>query len=312
MSQSLIVLVLVSSGCGSSAPELGPEVQDPARRAYYDGMRSLLNRDYLEASQTFQVVAASPRTSKYAALAKLRLGDALFYQDRYAEATEVFRGFTNQYKSDPNLPYARFKVAQCYYERLPGEWFASPPAHEMDQTLTQQAEAELKGFLGQFPTSRYAPRARSMLESTRSMLLSHELYVVDFYADREQWQAVAWRLGEAMALYPELVSESRAWQLAIAWGKVGQQGETAKALAAYLDKHPGGAHEAEARSRLEALQKALEVRKPVAPPTEPTPKVEPVESDPEEPTDPVEPDEDEPEDDKLELRPPTLPPLDEP
>ena len=72
-------------------------------------------------------VAASPRTSKYAALAKLRLGDALFYQDRYAEATEVFRGFTNQYKSDPNLPYARFKVAQCYYERIPGEWFPAPP-----------------------------------------------------------------------------------------------------------------------------------------------------------------------------------------
>jgi len=313
LSLSLIALTLVAStGCGSSAPELSGDVRDPARRAYYDGMRALVSRDYLEASQTFQVVASSPRTSKYAALAKLRLGDALFFQDRYAEATEVFRGFTNQYKSDPNLPYARFKVAQCYFERIPGEWFASPPAYEMDQTLTQQAEAELKGFLGQFPTSRYAPEARQMLTAARTMLLSHELYVVDFYASREQWQAVAWRLGDALTLYPELlVSESRAWQLVEAWTRIGDnKAELAKALVAYLAKHPGGAHEAEARRRADALQKELEGKagegKTKVEPREP--RLEP--TIPSEPTEPVEPDPDEPE--KLELRPPTLPPLDEP
>lgn len=227
-------------------------------------MIDLVDGDYLEASQQFQVVAASPRTSKYAALAKLRLGDALFFQERFAEATEIYRGFTNQYKADPNLPYARFQVAHCYFRRLPSEWAISPPAYELDQTLTQQAEAELKGFIAQFPTSRFATPARSMLRETRQMLFDHEMYAVDFYADREKWQAVAWRLGEAMETYPEFAptNEARVWQLTRAWHAVGQPGETAKALGLYLEKHPDGSHNAQAKAELEAIRQGLANPKP--------------------------------------------------
>lgn len=262
MTRPLAIAVIAGalSACGTSAPELDSSVRDPARRAYYEGMIDLVDGDYLEASQQFQLVAASPRTSKYAALAKLRLGDALFFQERFAEATEIYRGFTNQYKADPNLPYARFQVAHCYFKRLPSEWFISPPAHELDQTLTQQAEAELKGFLSQFPTSRFAGDARKMLRETRKMLFDHEMYAVDFYVDRAKWQAVAWRLSEAMETYPEfaVTDEGRVWQLSRAWHAVGQPGETAKALGLYLEKHPNGAHEAAAKAELEAIRQGVE------------------------------------------------------
>jgi len=263
---AIAVITVAASACGSSVPAIDPSVRDPARRSYYEGMKSLVDGDYLEASQTFTLVASSPRTSKYAALAKLRLGDALFFQERFAEATEVYRGFTNQYKSDPNMPYARFQVAHCYFRRLPTEWAISPPAYELDQTLTQQAEAELKGFIGQFPTSRFAADARLMLRDTRKMLFNHEMYAVDFYAKRKKWQAVAWRLGDAMETYPEfaVVDEARVWELTRAWHSVGQPGETAKALGLYLENHPSGAHEAEAKAELEAIRQGLE--KPKAPP----------------------------------------------
>lgn len=304
----ILPLVALATACGHSAPALGPDVKDPVRRAYYDGMRALVDGDYLEASQSFQLVASSPRTSKYAALAKLRLGDALFFQDRYAEATEIYRGFTNQYKSDPNLPYARFRVSQCYYERIPGEWFASPPAHEMDQTLTQQAEAELKGFLSQFPTSRYAPDARRMLREAREMLLRAELYVVDFYADREQWQAVAWRLSDAVATYPELATtQSRVWQLVEAWTRVGDGGETARALGLYIEKFPDGAHHDEALRRIEAIRQTFDRKPPREPEEAPAPpRPEPPPADDGGGADAPSGDDD------LELRPPTLPPLEEP
>lgn len=308
-------VALSLSACASAGPDLRPDdpaYKDPARRAYYDGMRNLIEGDYLKAAQLFQAVAASPRHVKHAALAKLRLGDAYFFQSRYAEAAEIFRGFVLQHNSDPNLPYARFKVAECQFKRIPGEWFASPPAHEFDQTLTLQAEAELKGFLALFPTSVYAAQAQAMLTTVRSMLLRHELYAANFYAGLEQWQAVAWRLRHVIDIYPELaVREDLVWRLAEAWREVGDKAETAKALNLYVARFPGGGRHELAQRRLEELARELEPKPaPKAPtpaPATPTPGVDGDDDDDDE----VDDDGDTPtDDDRPRLRPLELPKLD--
>jgi outer membrane protein assembly factor BamD len=267
-------------------------------------MRELIDGDYLKASQLFQAVAASPRHVKHASLAKLRLGDAFFFQGRYAEAAEIYRGFVQQNNSDPNLPYARFKVAECQYKRIPGEWFASPPAHEFDQTLTQQAEAELKGFITLFPTSVFAAPAQKMLTTVRSMLLRHELYAADFYASHEQWQAVAWRLGQAIDVYPELaVKEDLVWRWAEAWREVGNKRETVRALGLYVDRFPNGDRHELAQKRIEELKRAIEAESvPKAPAADP--KVDKPKPDPEDDGTG-----DDAPDDKPRLKPPELPPL---
>jgi len=305
-------LCLALGGCGTAGAPLPDDVKDVARRAYYDGMRELVDGDYLKASRLFQAVAASPRHVKYASLAKLRLGDALFYQGRYAEATELYRGFVQQYNTDPNLPYARFKVAESYYQRIPGEWLLSPPAHEFDQVLTQQAEAELKGFVSTFPTSQYAPEARRMLAGARSMLFRHELYAVDFYAQREKWQAVAWRLKQATETYPELAQrEDLVWRMASAWKAVNDRGETAKALGLYLSRFPDGPHKDEARVQLEAIRKAVEEEQKANPPTPPAVKADPTKEAPPEAEPEADPDDGKPNKDSFKLKMPELTPLPE-
>jgi len=257
-----VACLLGMAGCATPGAPLPADIKDPARRTYYDGMRELVDGDYLKATTLFQTVAASPRHIKHASLAKLRLGDALFFQGRYAEATEIFRSFVQQNNVDPNLPYARFKVAECYYERLPGEWFASPPAHEFDQTIATQAEAELKGFVTTFPTSVYVPRARTMLATARKLLFRHEMYVVDFYDHRGKWHAVAWRLRDAIDAYPELgVRDDLVWRLARAWDKVGDRDETQRALGLYLAEFPTGKRLDAAKARLDVLTEELEAEK---------------------------------------------------
>lgn len=303
--------------CAASAPPFPDEIKDPARRAYYEGVARLADGDYIKAAAILQVVAASPRHVKQAALAKLRLGDALYFQGRYAEAAEVYRGFVGQYKTDPNLPYARYMIGRSYYKRLPSDWFLVPPAYEMDQAITQQAEGELKSFVTTFPTSQFAPEVRKMLAETRAMLFAREMYAVDFYAGRDKYQAVAWRLADATQVYPELaITEPRVWQLAAAWDKVGDQGETAKALGMYLEHFPDGKHHGAAKARLEVIRQAIEAREKAAPPKPPVKppmvKVEGTETPP--------PDEEEPpvddaptppgDDETPKLRQPVVPELD--
>jgi outer membrane protein assembly factor BamD len=294
----ICILSATSVACASAGPDLDSSIKDNARRTYYDGMRQLLDGDYVKASTSFQAVAGSPRHVKYGALAKLRLGDAFFLQGRYAEAAEIYRGFVQQHPGDPNLPYARFRVAECQFERIPSDWFASPPAHEFDQTLTQQAEAELKGFLSTFPTSIYAAEARTMLARARQMLFTHEMYAVDFYADRGAWQAVAWRLDTIVQTYPEQSSrEVLLARLVSAWVRVGQPSEIARVSSMYLDRFPQGPLAVEAKQRLEEARKSLED-------SEKRPEKTP------EPDSPDSPDSNDATDELPELRPPELPSLD--
>lgn len=249
----------VGGGCASGDRVSSDAIADTARRGYYEGMQELEDGNYIAATQRFQDVSRNPRDVRYAALAKLRIADALFLQDRFQEATEVYRSFTSQHKSDPNLPYARFRVAQCYYERLPSEWFASPPAYEMDQTVTVQAEAELKGFIDGFPTSRFAPEARRMLADTRRMLFDAELFAAEFYAGRSRWRAVAWRLDRAIDNYPEFgLKEPLVWRMAEAYARSGDQAQAAKAYGLYLKSFPEGERKDEVKARMELIRQGLD------------------------------------------------------
>ncbi|MCA9517071.1 MAG: outer membrane protein assembly factor BamD [Myxococcales bacterium] len=256
----VVVAALLVTACGSTNASLPPEaVQDSARRLYFQAMQELEDGNFIAATTLFQEVASSPRYVRYAALARLRIGDAYFLQDRFPEAAEVYRGFISQYKSDPNLPYARFRVAQSYFERMPSDWFASPPAYELDQSLTEQAEAELTGFVTTFPTSRFAPEARKMLAETRKMLFDHELYAANFYASEESWRAVAWRLDRAIETYPELgLEDDLVYRMADAYAKSGDEASAARGYGLYLKSFPEGKHHDDVKTRLEEIRKRVD------------------------------------------------------
>ncbi len=264
--RSLAVLAMgvaiAASACRSGPPPLPSEIKDTARIAYYEGVARLAAGDYTKATEIFQALSGAPRHVRHALLAKLRLADAMFYQGRYAEATEMYRAFANQHRSDPNLAYARFRVAESYFKRLPSEWFLSAPAHEMDQTLSQQAEAELTGFLSLFPTSTFAPEARRMLADTRRMLFRHELYAADFYEARGAWQGVVWRLRDARERFPELTrNEAHDWRVIEAQDKVGKHAETMAALVAFVETWPESRRKADAVRRVGELKARIEAEK---------------------------------------------------
>jgi outer membrane protein assembly factor BamD len=226
-----------------------------AREAYFEGMKDLVAANYTQATQRFEQVARGPRYVHYAALARLRAGDAAFYQESYEEAIRHYRAFATQYESDPNLPYARFRVAAAYHARIPSEWFLSVPSYEIDQTMGKEALRELKDFLATFPISRFMEDARAMKAEVEQLLFDHEIYVADFYEADDKWRAVAWRLDTAIQSYPSLaLNPGLVWRLVRAFGAVEDRDGEMRSLALYLDKFPEGPHMDEARSRLDTLQ----------------------------------------------------------
>lgn len=251
------MLLALSVAACSQPTAKSDDPTETARRTYLQAMEEFVAGNYLQATQLFGKVARAPRYVRYAALARLRIGDALFRQQRFEEAIEAYRSFASQYGSDANLPYARFRIAQCFHERIPYEWFASPPRHEMDQTMTRQALRELENFVRSFPTSRFTTDAQSLIGDARATLLAHELYVADYYAERGRWLAEAWRLDQALTTYPDLTRKpGLLWRLAGAYQKAGDAEKALTVYARYMTDFPDGPHVERARGAIESIRQA--------------------------------------------------------
>jgi len=215
--------------------------EDTARRSYHEAMEELVAGNYAHATKLFQKVSRSPSYIRHAPLARLRIGDALFLQQLYEEAIEAYRGFVSQYGNNPNLPYARYRIAVCYHRRIPSDWIVVPPRFEKDQSMTRQAVRELAGFIRTFPTSPFAQDAKDKLKDARRILLNHELYVADYYTDKEQWLAVAWRLDAAIGEYAGLIGDPQLyWRRAHAFQNAGHKEDARRAFQSYLDVFPDG------------------------------------------------------------------------
>ena len=250
---ALLALGLLGA-CALPQPQaLDPEAS--ARQDYLEAMEELVAGNYIQATMLFNKVTRAPRYVRYGALARVRIGDALYRQQRYEEAIQAYRAFTSQFGSDPNVPYARFKIAQCFGHRIPFEWFASPPAYEMDLTMTRQALSEYKSFVKTFPTSRYSAEAREKITELRDSLLAHEYYVADYYAKREKWRAVAWRLQGALERYPDLAkTEKVMFRLGDAYERAGDLEDAERAYALYQQSFPASERLPEVTERLKIIR----------------------------------------------------------
>lgn len=250
---AVLGLSLMGACAAPQVQELDPEAS--ARQDYLEAMEELVAGNYIQATMLFNKVTRAPRYVRYGALARVRIGDALYRQQRYEEAIQAYRAFVSQFGSDPNVPYARFKIAQCFAHRIPFEWFASPPAYEMDLTMTRQALTEFKTFVKTFPTSRYSVEARERITELRDSMLAHEYYVADYYEKQGKWRAVAWRLQGAIERYPELSkTEKILFRLGDAFQKAGDLKDAERTYALYVQAFPSGARLPEVNQRLESIR----------------------------------------------------------
>ena len=130
-----LALALAGSGCATTqATATGPSGRpsttlSQSREEYLSGLKALETADYAAAMDALQRVARGPSYIVYSPLARLRLADALFYQELYDEAVEGYRGFIETSAGDPNLHYAYFRLAESRVKAIAGDFFQIGRAH---------------------------------------------------------------------------------------------------------------------------------------------------------------------------------------
>lgn len=207
----MLVLVLVlavacggSSGSGKSR-KTGKAVLDPnddARTAYEKALLDFRRGDCLAAEPMFREIRREFPYSRFAAMSELRIGDCQFKNEEYPEAIETFRQFVRIRPSHKEIPYARFRIAEAFYNQIPGGWFMTPPAHQRDQSAARDALIQLRRFVVDFPEDQRVPDANKLMDKCMSLLAEHELYVARFYLKRKAYRGVISRLKGLVAAYP--------------------------------------------------------------------------------------------------------------
>ncbi|MGB8329887.1 MAG: outer membrane protein assembly factor BamD [Polyangiales bacterium] len=175
---------------------------DDARSGYEKALLDFRRGDCLSAEPMFREVRQEFPYSRFAALAELRIGDCQFQNEAYPEAIQTYRQFVRIRPSHKEIPYARFRIAEAYYNQIPGGWFMTPPPEERDQSAARDALIQLRRFVVDYPDDPRVPKANELMEKCMSLLAAHELYVARFYLKRDAYRGVISRLRGLIASYP--------------------------------------------------------------------------------------------------------------
>lgn len=241
-----------STGCATGSNQAPTTYSDQVEAAFQRGEQAFKSKDYLEAIRRFNTVRNQFPYSKYAALAELRIGDSYFAQEQYQTAIEQYRSFIQLHPNHDKSTYAYYQVALGYYQQMPSDWWFLPPSFEKDLSRARESIRELRLFLRHFPDSEYAKDATKKLAIARRRMADHELYVANFYLDRDNPRAAANRLTYLLKNYSGVgLDPSALFLLGRAYLQLGEVDKAIDALTDLVEVHPNSEPAQEAKKYLD-------------------------------------------------------------
>lgn len=249
--------VVLGLGLGACATEKPPEsplhYTENAKRAYDAALEAFFDRDWEYATQLFQNLKRDYGYSRYARLAELRLADISYNQEKFAEAVGMYKSFVSDYPNDPEVSYARFRIAKGEFSQS-GANALMPPLEERDLANIRDAHSTLRAIVADYPTSKYRGEVDYMLEVVTGLLARHELYVARFYLRRDNFEATVARCEYALKNFEDSGLEAEALVLlGETYMKMKDPEKAKMVFEAVLKKYPDSAFIVPAKRFLDRL-----------------------------------------------------------
>jgi outer membrane protein assembly factor BamD len=193
-----LALPLGAAGCAETEPpQTALDYTDNARTEYELALAAFEDKNWVLASELLNEVKRKYAYSRYARLAELRLADAAFQQDKFAEAISSYKEFVHDHPNDPEVPYARYRVAKGEFDSV-SQSIMLPPLEERDLASVNDALATLRNYLSDYPRSEHSEELHYMLDVVLGLLARHELYVARFYLNAGRFEAAIMRCEYAL------------------------------------------------------------------------------------------------------------------
>jgi outer membrane assembly lipoprotein YfiO len=195
----MFVLALGAGGCA----ETSRTVQVPARILYFEGETLVDTGLPAEAITKFQTVIDENPGTRLATFAHLKIGDAQSLGGNWREADTAYRLFLLSNPNSPLTPYVLYRLLIVNHEQSFTGTIFREREFDRDMAPNRRIILEYKRFSLLYPDSVYRDEIQPIYHSARRTLADHEQMVGDFYADRSQYNAAAYRYEYLLRHYPE-------------------------------------------------------------------------------------------------------------
>jgi outer membrane protein assembly factor BamD len=192
-------ITLVGCAATDAQPETALDYTDNARKEYETALAAFEDKNWELANELFNEVKRKYAYSRYARLSELRLADASFAQDKFAEAISGYKEFVHDHPNDPEVPYARYRVAKGEFDSV-SQSIMLPPLEERDLASVNDALTTLRSYLSDYPASDHTEELQYMLDVVLGLLARHELYVARYYLNSGRFEAAVLRCEYALKM----------------------------------------------------------------------------------------------------------------
>ncbi len=150
-------------------------------RAFREGYEEFKDGDALFAAKKFNEAELLFPQSSWAPKAALMAAYVYYAQDYYFDAEAELKRFIRTYPKHPDLNYAHFLLAMCYYEKIVDE--------KKDVGPLLKAQERFNFIITNYPNSDYALDAEYKLDLIQDYLASKEMYIASHYMKKKKWIA---------------------------------------------------------------------------------------------------------------------------
>tara|TARA_A100001011_G_scaffold316622_1_gene335705 strand:- start:30 stop:869 length:840 start_codon:yes stop_codon:yes gene_type:complete len=181
---SLSILIIISLvSCSEKEEKVSIINEDNLEmqmiEAYYEGLKEFNKGDIFFAAKKFNEVELLYPQSIWAPRSVLMAAYAYYSQLYYADAIFELERFLDKYNNHPNKDYAYYLLGVCHYNQIVDE------KKDLGEIIKSREYFTL--LVNDFPNTDFAEDAKFKLELIKEILASKELYLANYYLDREKW-----------------------------------------------------------------------------------------------------------------------------
>ena len=173
------------------------DVESQMIRAFKEGYDEFEAGDNLFAAKKFNEAELLFPQSSWAPKAALMAAYVYYAQDYYFDAEAELKRFIKTYPKNPDIPYAHFLLAMCYYEKIVDE--------KKDLGPLLRAQEKFNFIIKNYPETDYALDAQYKLDLIQDYLASKEMYIAYHYMKKKKWIASINRYKTVVEQYEKTV-----------------------------------------------------------------------------------------------------------
>ena len=252
------VFVLVLAGLSACGGQKGAKLQKsviPADKTLFQTGNDFMNKSrFIDARLAYQLLIRTYPDSELLPDAYFAMGDS-YYKEGGIEgllmAENQYKDFVTFFPTSPRVVDAQLKIISIKMHEM-----NSP---DRDTKGAQEAEAEIRRFLQQYPNSDYIPIVRQWLDNVQENEATSDMNVGDFYA---KYRANPWgasgRYKDVIDSYPHYVRMDEAlFKYAQQMQKIENTAEAASALTQLVAGWPFSKYWADGKAELQKMGKPI-------------------------------------------------------